>query len=103
MNDILVADNLYWTLLTVNLIPLIISFVTNEVTKKGVKEGLLFILAGLAAFADEATAAGSFRFDDFVAQLATIFVGSAGFFFAWQRKTVAPSLERSGLSVGAPR
>ena len=104
MNEVIVFDSVYWTLLTVNIIPFLISLVTNEITRKGVKEGLLFILSGIATWADEVIAeGGAFRMEDFVLTWAAVFLGSAGFFFAWQRKTVAPPLERSGLSVGAPK
>jgi hypothetical protein len=32
-----------------------------------------------------------------------VFLGSAGMFFGWQHKTIAPALERSGTSVGSPK
>lgn len=103
MEHVLVLDSLYWTLLITNVIPFLISFITNEVTKKGVKEGLLFILSGLTAWAQETFAdGGSFVVHDFVATLVAVFLGSAGFFFAWQRRTISPPVERAGLSVGAP-
>ena len=104
MDQVLVLDSVYWTLIIVNFIPFLISFVTNEVTRKGVKEGLLFVLSALTAWAEETfNAGGSFVVENFVITLVTIFLGSAGFFFAWQHKTVTPALERSGTSLGAPR
>lgn len=103
MDQVVVFDHIYWTLLLTNVIPFLVSLIANEVTRKGVKEGLLFILSGITAFAEEASAEGSFVIENFVVTLAAIFLGSAGFFFAWQRKTVAPELERHGLSFGAPK
>ena len=103
MEQVFVLDSLYWTVLITNVIPFLISFVTNEVTRKGVKEGLLFILTGATAWAEETfNAGGSFDGENFVATFVALFLGSAGFFFAWQRRTVAEPLERSGLSIGAP-
>lgn len=103
-NQVIVFDSIYWTLAIVNFIPFLISFVANEVTRKGVKEGLLFILTGALAWAEEVFAAGgSFVWENFVTTFVALFLGSAGFFFAWQRKTIAPELERSGLSLGAPK
>jgi hypothetical protein len=103
-SQLIVFDSLYWTLLIVNVIPFLISLVTNVVTRKGVKEGLLFILTGGLAWAEEVFAAGgSFVMENFITTFVALFLGSAGFFFAWQRKTIAEPLERSGLSLGAPK
>ena len=103
MHEIIVFDSIYLTLLAMNGIPFLIAFVTNEVTRKGVKEGLLFILTGAATWVDEAIAEnGQVVFDDFLLTWTGLFLGSAGFYFGWQRKTITPPVERSGLSVGAP-
>lgn len=101
--DVLVADSVWWTLLVVNFIPFLVSFVSNTVTRKGVKEALLAILAGVAAIAAEITEAGGFVWEDVGTQLIALFLGSVGMFWGWQHRTVSPSLERSGLSLGAPK
>lgn len=103
MNEVLVVDNVWWTLAVVNFIPFLVSLVANEVTRKGVKEGLLAILSGIAAWAEEVREVGSFVPEDFVVTLVALFLGSAGMFWGWQHRTIAPPLERSGLSVGAPK
>jgi hypothetical protein len=104
LHQVIVFDSVLLTLVTLNVIPFLISFVTNEVTRKGVKEGLLFIISGLAAWVDEVAAEGGVTsFDDIAVTWTGVFLGSAGFFFAWQRRTVSPPLERAGLSVGAPK
>jgi len=104
MDQIIVFDSIVLTLLTVNVIPVVIAFVSNEVTRKGVKEILLFILSGAATWLDELTAeGGGTTFEDVTLTWAGIFSGAALMYFSWQRKTITPGLERSGLSVGAPK
>lgn len=101
--DVFVADSPWWTLFVVNVIPLVVSFVTNEVTRRGVKEAALFVLAGVSALAAEITEAGGFVWEDVGTQLIALFLGSVGMFWGWQHKTVSPPVERSGLSLGAPK
>jgi hypothetical protein len=104
MDEVLYFDSVYWTLVIVNIIPFLVSLVANEVARKGVKEGLLAILSGIAAWAEEVFAdGGAFVVEDFVVTLIVVFLGSAGMFFGWQHKTIAPALERSGTSVGSPK
>src|SRR5687768_5967123 len=104
MDKVLYFDSIYWTLFVTNIIPFLVAFVTNEVTKRGVKEGLLAILSGVAAWANEVwNEGGSFVLESAAVTLTAVFIGSAGMFWGWQHKTVAPPVERSGLSLGAPR
>lgn len=103
MDQVLVLDSVYWTLFTVNLLPLLVGFVTNEVTKPGVREALLAILTGLAAWAEETFAeGGSFVVEDFVVKAATWFTVAVTMYFGWQRRTLAPPVQRLGFSAGAP-
>lgn len=101
--DVLVAGSVWWTLLVVNFIPFLVSLVSNEVTRPGVKEALLAILAGIAAIVADITEAGGFNWDDVGTQFIALFLGSVGMFWGWQHKTLAPRVERSGLSLGAPK
>ena len=68
--EVVVFDSIIWTLLIANILPLIVGFVTNEVTKPGAKEALLFVLAGATSWAEEVFAqGGSFVWEDFLAKL----------------------------------
>jgi len=103
MDKVLVFDSIYWSLFTLNIIPFLVSFVTNEVTRRGVKEGLLFILSGVAAWANEVwNEGGAFEVESALVTLTTVFIGSAGMFWGWQHKTISPPVEQGGLSLGAP-
>lgn len=104
MDRIFYFDSVYYTLLVVNIIPFLVSFVANTVTKKGVKEGLLAILSGVAAWANEVwNEGGAFTGEGFLLTMTAVFLGAAGMFWGWQHRTIAPPLERSGLSLGAPK
>ena len=104
MDKVLYFDSIYWTLFTVNIIPFLVSFVANEVTKRGVKEGLLALLSGVAAWANEVwNEGGSFELESGAVTLTAVFIGSMGMFWGWQHKTIAPAVEGAGLSLGAPK
>jgi hypothetical protein len=100
---VITVDLAVWGLLVANILPLVVAFVTNEVTKKGVREALLAILSGVVVWATDVLEAGSFDVKASLIQFAALFIASVSMYFGWQRNTIAPPLQKSGLSVGAPK
>lgn len=96
------VDQALWGLLVAQILPLAVAFVTNEVTKAGVRELALALLSGVVVWADEVAAAGSFELKETAIRFAALFLASVGSYFGWQRRTIAPAVQSSGLSVGKP-
>jgi hypothetical protein len=103
MEHVITVDQALWGLLVAQILPLLVGFVTDKVASSGLKAFLLMALSAVVTIADEIASVGSFEVKETILRFAALFFAAVLSYFGWQRKTIAPPVQESGLSLGAPR